>query len=329
MMTHPYRFAVAPMIDWTDRHCRYFHRLLSPHALLYTEMITTGAILHGDRQRFLAFSEKEHPVALQLGGSDPRALAECAVIGQDYGYDEINLNVGCPSDRVQSGRFGACLMAEPQLVAECVATMQSVVSIPVTVKTRLGIDQREDYDFIYQFIHAVAQAGCQHFIIHARNAWLKGLSPKENRTIPPLRYDDVYQLKRDFPHCHFLINGGIKTLMDIDQHLQHVDGVMLGREAYQNPYCLANIDHHLYGTPRPTQQQTIAALMPYLEQQYQATGRIEHVTRHILGLWHGLNGARVIRQTLSDHRLTSKQKLQCLQNYALSGNDRIDVLCGE
>ncbi len=317
-MIIPYlhRFAVAPMIDWTDRHCRYFHRLLSKRALLYTEMITTGAILHGDQTRFLAFDPKEHPVALQLGGSDPHVLATCAVMGEDYGYAEINLNVGCPSNRVQSGRFGACLMKEPLLVANCIHAMQARVNIPITVKTRLGIDFDDDYDFVQRFIAEVHAAGCQHFILHARKAWLSGLSPKENRDIPPLQYDRVYQLKRDFPGCTFMINGGIQNFVAMHDHLTHVDGVMLGRIAYHNPYLLASVDSELYGDTKPikTRSAILQELIPYLEQQYAEQGRIEHVTRHILGLWHGLAGARAIRQALSDHKMTSLEKLNYLKD---------------
>ncbi len=320
IIPYPHRFAVAPMIDWTDRHCRYFHRLLSQQALLYTEMITTGAILHGDRARFLSFDPTEHPVALQLGGSDPQALANCAAIGEDYGYAEINLNVGCPSDRVQSGRFGACLMKEPTLVAACIQAMQARVRIPVTVKTRLGLDFDDDYAFVQRFINDVSGAGCQHFILHARKAWLNGLSPKENRDIPPLHYERVYQLKYDFPHCTFMINGGIQNFTDIHGHLKHVDGVMLGRAAYHQPYLLASVDSQLYGDTQPvkTRSAILHALLPYLEQQYTEQGRIEHVTRHILGLWHGLPGARTIRQVLSDHKHHSLQKLHFLKNLSLS-----------
>lgn len=307
-----HRLAVAPMIDWTDRHCRYFHRLLTPHALLYTEMITTGAILHGDSKRFLMFDPQEHPVALQLGGSDPRALAECTKIGTDFGYDEINLNVGCPSDRVQSGRFGACLMREPELVAECIAAMRSQTHLPVTVKTRLGIDHHDDYDFVARFIERVQQAGCRHFIMHARIAWLKGLSPKENRSIPPLQYHKVHQLAQDFPECRFSLNGGLQTLDQVSEQLAHVDGVMLGREAYHNPYILAHLEQHLYGTPLPSRPDIVQALLPYLEQQWQACGRVEHVTRHILGLWHGLAGARLLRQQLSDPHLSGLDKIAAL-----------------
>ncbi|MFI3122650.1 MAG: tRNA dihydrouridine(20/20a) synthase DusA, partial [Methylococcales bacterium] len=246
-----HRFCVAPMLDWSDRHCRYFHRLLSKNALLYTEMVTTGALIHGNTQRFLQFNAEEHPVALQLGGSNPNDLAICARMAEESGYDEVNLNVGCPSDRVQNGRFGACLMAEPQLVGDCIAAMQAVVKIPVTVKSRIGIDERDSYEELTQFIDTVSKAGCETFIIHARKAWLKGLSPKENREIPPLCYETVFQLKRDFPQLEIVINGGITTLEQSSELLNHVDGVMLGREVYQNPYLLAEVDMVLFGDDVP------------------------------------------------------------------------------
>ena len=231
--------SVAPMMDWTDRHCRYFLRLFNRHVHLYTEMVTTGALIHGNRQRFLRFDAQEHPVILQLGGANPQDLAQCSKFAEDYGYDAVNLNVGCPSDRVQKNKIGACLMAEPELVAECISTMQAAVKIPVTVKHRIGIDNLDSYEHLYKFVETVAQTGCQTFIVHARIAILQGLSPKENREVPPLRYDDVYQLKRDFPHLDIHINGGIKTVDEISQHWQHLDGVMMGREAYHNPYVLA------------------------------------------------------------------------------------------
>ncbi|HTJ93231.1 MAG TPA: tRNA dihydrouridine(20/20a) synthase DusA, partial [Pararobbsia sp.] len=242
------RVSVAPMMDWTDRHCRYFHRLISRHTWLYTEMVTTGALLHGDVPRHLTFNEHEHPVALQLGGSEPADLAKCATLGEQWGYDEINLNCGCPSERVQRGAFGACLMAEPQLVADCVKAMRDVVSIPVTVKHRIGIDDVSEYSFVRDFVGTIADAGCEVFIVHARNAILKGLSPKENREIPPLKYEYAYQLKRDFPSLDISINGGIQSLDEVEQHLEHVDGVMLGREAYHNPYLLAGVDARFYGS---------------------------------------------------------------------------------
>lgn len=297
------RFAVAPMLDWTDRHCRYFHRLLSRQALLYTEMVTTGAILHGDHQRHLSFNPQESPVALQLGGSSPNELARCAPIGQDYGYSEINLNVGCPSDRVQNGRFGACLMAQPELVADCVATMQQAVTIPVTVKCRIGIDDHDSYEALINFIRTIANTGCKTFIVHARKAWLQGLSPKQNREIPPLRYDVVYQLKQDFPQLTIILNGGLTTLESCDGALQHVDGVMIGREAYHNPYWLSAVDPHFYGDnhPIPSRTEIINEFIPYIETQRAKGVRLNSMTRHILGLFHGQPKARAWRRYLSDH----------------------------
>jgi len=292
--------SAAPMLDWTDRHCRYLFRLLSKHCVLYSEMITTGAILYGDTQRFLKFNKAEHPVVLQLGGSDPIDLARCAIIAAQYGYDEINLNVGCPSDRVQSGRFGACLMAEPELVAQCIKAMQEQVQIPVTVKTRLGIDERDSYAELVDFIGKVAAAGCQHFIMHARKAWLKGLSPKENREIPPLNYDAVYQLKKDFPHLQISINGGIKTVAEIQTHLQHVDGVMIGRQAYHEPYLLAEIDHVLHESPLLSRHEIALQYMEYVEQQLAQDVPLSAMTRHILNLFHAQPGARLWRRYLTE-----------------------------
>ncbi|WP_026601494.1 tRNA dihydrouridine(20/20a) synthase DusA [Methylomonas sp. 11b] len=296
-------FSVAPMLDWTDRHCRYFHRTLSRHALLYSEMVTTGAILFGNRDRHLQFSSAEHPLALQLGGSNPADLAECAKIAADYGYDEINLNVGCPSDRVQNGRFGACLMAEPDLVAQCVAAMRQAVSIPVTVKSRIGIDDRDSYAELTHFINTVAAAGCQTFIVHARKAWLSGLSPKQNRDVPPLRYDVVLQLKQDFPALNIVINGGIESLDSSLELLTQVDGVMLGREVYHNPYLLAEVDQRLFNDehPIPSRQETVLALLPYIEQQLQQGVRVHCISRHMLGLFHGVDGARAWRRHLSEN----------------------------
>lgn len=298
-----HRFCVAPMIDWTDRHCRYFHRLLSKNALLYTEMITTGALIYGDRNRFLEFNTAENPIALQLGGSNPKELAICARMGEEFGYDEINLNVGCPSDRVQNGKFGACLMAEPELVANCVAEMQSAVKIPVTVKSRIGIDERDSYEELTNFIETIANAGCETFIIHARKAWLKGLSPKENREIPPLRYDVVFDLKKDFPKLEIVINGGITTLEKSAELLQTVDGVMLGRESYQNPYLLADVDSVLFGdcAEKISRQEVIFKLISYIQSHLQNGGRLNNVTRHILGLFHGEYGARLWRRYLSEN----------------------------
>ncbi|MCQ8117373.1 tRNA dihydrouridine(20/20a) synthase DusA [Methylomonas rosea] len=297
------RFSVAPMLDWTDRHCRHFHRALSRHALLYTEMVTTGAILYGNRDRHLQFNQTEHPVALQLGGSNPPDLAECAKIAADYGYDEVNLNVGCPSDRVQNGRFGACLMAEPELVAECVAAMRQAVSMPVTVKSRIGIDDRDSYDELTHFIKTVAAAGCETFIVHARKAWLSGLSPKQNRDVPPLRYDVVFQLKQDFPMLKIVINGGIESLDSSLDLLAQVDGVMLGREVYHNPYLLADVDRRLFDDEHPIQsrQETVLAMLPYIEQQLQQGVRLHCIARHMLGLFHGVDGARAWRRHLSEN----------------------------
>jgi tRNA-dihydrouridine synthase A len=309
----PRIFSVAPMLDWTDRHERYFLRLLSRHALLYTEMITTGALIYGDRQRYLAFNQEEHPVALQLGGSDPQEMATCAQMVEDAGYDEININVGCPSDRVQRGRFGACLMADPNLIAECVAAMRERVTIPVTVKNRIGIDEQDDYVHLQQFITTVAAAGCETFIIHARKAWLQGLSPKENRDVPPLRYDIVYQLKRDFPELTIIINGGIKDLNACDEHLQHVDGVMLGREIYHNPYLLAQVDQRFYQDPHAilSRKAILTAFCDYMESQIAQGVYLKHMSRHILGLFQGVAGAKAWRRLLSEeaHKPTSTIEL--------------------
>ncbi|MBY5923432.1 tRNA dihydrouridine(20/20a) synthase DusA [Ferrimonas balearica] len=295
-------FSVAPMLDWTDRHYRYFARLISRQALLYTEMVTTGAIIHG-KGDYLGFNDEEHPVALQLGGSNPADLAHCAKLAEERGYDEVNLNVGCPSDRVQNGRFGACLMAEPQLVADCVKAMQDVVSIPVTVKTRIGIDEQDSYEFLTRFIDIVSAAGCDVFTIHARKAWLQGLSPKENREIPELIYDRAYQVKRDFAHLNISVNGGITTLEQCEAHLQHLDGVMVGREAYQNPYMMAEVDQRLYGDARPVLSRAEVAqrMIPYLERHIANGGRANHVTRHMLGLFNGMPGARQWRRYLAQN----------------------------
>jgi tRNA-dihydrouridine synthase A len=303
------RLSVAPMMDWTDRHCRVFHRYITRHTWLYTEMVTTGALLHGDVARHLDFSDEEHPVALQLGGSEPADLAQSAKLGERWGYDEINLNCGCPSERVQKGAFGACLMAEPQLVADCVKAMRDAVTIDVTVKHRIGINKAESYDFVRDFVGTVAEAGCATFIVHARNAILKGLSPKENREIPPLRYDFAYQLKRDFPQLEIIINGGIKMTAEIDLHLQHVDGVMLGREAYHNPYLMASFDARYYGDDAisKSRAEVLQAMQSYITTQLALHGksaggglRLNSITRHMLGLMAGMPGARAFRQMLSD-----------------------------
>lgn len=291
------------MMDWSDHNCRYFWRLLTKQALLYTEMVTTGALIHGDRDRFLHFNVEEHPVALQLGGSNPKDLARCARWAQEWGYDEVNLNCGCPSDRVQSGMFGACLMAKPELVANCVKAMLDSCDIPVTVKHRIGIDHMESYGQLLEFVEPVATAGCSVFIVHARKAWLQGLSPKENREIPPLNYEWVYQLKRDLPLLTIVINGGIQTLQESKHHLQHVDGVMLGREAYQNPWVLAQVDEMLFGMDRPAESRddVIAALLPYTRRQIARGAQLNHITRHILGLYQGVPGARKFRRHLSEN----------------------------
>jgi tRNA-dihydrouridine synthase A len=310
------RISIAPMMDWTDRHCRVFHRQITRHAWLYTEMVTTGALLHGDVARHLDFSQEEHPLALQLGGSEPADLAKSASLGEQWGYDEINLNCGCPSERVQKGAFGACLMAEPQLVADCVKAMRDAVSIDVTVKHRIGVDQTDSYDFVRDFVGTVALAGCNTFIVHARNAILKGLSPKENREIPPLRYEVAYQLKRDFPQLEIILNGAIKTQGEIDIHLQHVDGVMLGREAYHNPYWMAPFDARYFddATPAKSRAEVLRAMLPYIREQLElygqsATGgglKLNSITRHMLGLMAGMPGARAFRQALSDSRTLAR-----------------------
>lgn len=297
------RFSIAPMLDWTDRHCRYFHRLLTQEALLYTEMITTGAIIHG-KGDFLAYNEEEHPVSLQLGGSNPQDLAICAKLAQERGYDEINLNVGCPSDRVQNGRFGACLMGEPELVAECVAAMKDVVDIPVTVKTRIGIDDQDSYEFLTRFISIVHEkGGCDDFTIHARKAWLSGLSPKENREIPPLDYERAYRLKRDFSHLTIGLNGGIKSLAESKEHLVHMDGVMVGREAYQSPYLLAEVDQQIFGMDKPIKKrsQVVQEMYPYIESQLEKGAYLGHITRHMLGLFQSMPGARQWRRHISEN----------------------------
>jgi len=290
------------MMDWTDRHCRFFHRLLTRRALLYTEMVTAEAILHGSRERLLGFSPQEHPVALQLGGSDPDKLAEAAAIGASFGYDEINLNVGCPSDRVQEGRFGACLMAEPALVARCVAAMQARVDVPVTVKCRIGIDDQDSEPDLDRFIGAVAAAGCRTVMVHARKAWLEGLSPKENREVPPLDHPRVWRLKAAHPELEIVINGGIASLAQAEAHLAHVDGAALGRAAYQNPYLLAEVDGRLFGDagPQPTRRAVLEALVPYAERHVRTGGRLNNIARHILGLYHGRPRARAFRRHLSE-----------------------------
>ena len=302
MSPSPWRFCVAPMMDWTDRHCRYFHRQLSRHARLYTEMVTTGALLHGDAARHLDFDPAEHPLALQLGGSERDDLAHCARLGERRGYDEINLNCGCPSERVQRGAFGACLMAEPSLVADCVKAMRDAVSIPVTVKHRIGIDRDEDYGFVRDFVGRLHEAGCGVFIVHARNAWLKGLSPKANREVPPLRYEVVYRLAGDFPGAQFVLNGGLASLAQAAGPLARLPGVMLGRAAYHDPYLLAAVDRELFGDAAapPARLQVVAAMSDYLQRQAAAGVPARAILRHMLQLFHGEHGARNWRRMLSD-----------------------------
>lgn len=311
------RISIAPMMDWTDRHDRYFLRIISPNSWLYTEMVTTGALIHGDYKRFLAFDHFEHPVALQLGGNDPAALAHCAGMGEDFGYDEINLNVGCPSDRVKSGHFGACLMLNPALVAEGVSAMRARVKIPVTIKCRIGVDHQDSYEELSLFIKTIADAGCEIFIIHARKAWLNGLSPKQNREVPPLCYDVVQKIKQDFPHLTIIVNGGIKTLEEIDDHLQHVDGVMIGREAYTNPYFLAEIEKKYFSFNDEdviSRHAVIEKLIPYIQDQIKNNVKLSSITRHILGLFQGQYGARLWRRHLSEQAHKAGADVDVLQS---------------
>ena len=293
--------SVAPMMDWTDKHCRYFYRLISKNVQLYTEMITTKAILRGDKNRLLDFNDGENPLVLQLGGSDPKEMAECAIIAEDWGYDEVNINVGCPSDRVLSGSFGACLMKEPKLVAQCVEAMIERCGIPITVKHRIGIDDMESYDQLSDFVSLISQKGCQHFIVHARKAWLTGLSPKENRTIPPLNYPWVYQLKKDFPKLKFTINGGIETCQDIAGHLDQVDGVMLGRSIYHNPFLLEQIEVEIFKSKESTldREHILRQFMSYIAEQSKLGVPVRSMSRHILGLYHGEANAKLFRRLLS------------------------------
>ena len=294
--------SIAPMLEWTDRHCRYFHRLISPNSLLYTEMVTTGALIHGDRERYLRFNKEEHPIAIQLGGSDPSDLAECAKMAKDYSYDEINLNCGCPSDRVQKGQFGAVLMENPDLVAKCIESMRKATTLPVTVKCRIGIDEQDSFEFLDNFITPVKQASCGHFIIHARKCWLTGLSPKENRTIPPINYPRAKEIKEKHPQLSFSLNGEIKTVQQIKGHLKDFDSVMIGREAYQNPYILSDIEREIFGTPENkllSREQIVKKMIPYIEEQVNQKARINTITRHMMGLFKGQRGGRKWRQTLS------------------------------
>lgn len=304
------------MMDWTDRHCRFFHRQLTRHALLYTEMVTADAVIHGNRERLVGYDPAEHPLALQLGGSDPSKLGQAAAIGADLGYREINLNVGCPSDRVQEGRFGACLMAEPGLVADCVVAMRARVSVPVTVKCRIGIDDQDAEADFQRFIERVAAAGCATFVVHARKAWLKGLSPKENREVPPLDYQRVYRLKEARPDLTIVINGGISTLDEAAVHLAHVDGVMLGRAAYQTPYLLADVDRRFFGdvAAAPTRADAVAAMVPYVASHLVRGGRLNNVTRHMLGLYHGQPRGRLFRRYLSEEGIGAGATVRVLEN---------------
>jgi tRNA-dihydrouridine synthase A len=314
----PWRMSVAPMMDWTDKNCRFFHRLLTQRTRLYTEMVTTGALIHGDVKRHLQFNEQENPLALQLGGSEPADLAQCAKLGEQWGYDEINLNCGCPSERVQRGSFGACLMNEPQLVRDCVKAMVDVVSVPVTVKHRIGIDKAESYEFVRDFVGTVAEGGCNVFIVHARNAWLKGLSPKENREVPPLRYEMVHQLKRDFPQLTIVLNGGVTTTAQVHEQLKHIDGVMIGREAYHHPWWMSEWDEEFFAslTPSPVltgegrgegavlvREQIEQSLIPYLQKEVNNGLHLHTMTRQLMGLWNGEPGGRKWRQVLSDNKL--------------------------
>lgn len=297
-------FAVAPMMDWTDRHCRYFMRILAPHAGLYTEMVTAMALKHGDSERLLRFDPSEHPLALQLGGSDPALMAEAARMGEAAGYDEININVGCPSDRVRDGQFGACLMARPEVIAECVAAMKAAVSVPVTVKTRIGIDDQDNYAFLKEFVTAVADGGCDAFVVHARKAILTGLSPKENRSIPPLDYERVYRLKQDFLELTVVLNGGITSTAQASVHLKSVDGVMIGRQAYHDPWVLTEFEREFAGEggmAPPTRQQAVERMLPYIEAELAAGTRLQQIARHLLGLFAGQPGARAWRRHLSEH----------------------------
>ncbi|MGX5201253.1 tRNA dihydrouridine(20/20a) synthase DusA [Aliikangiella sp. IMCC44632] len=305
---------IAPMMDWTDRHDRFFLRQISQHAVLYTEMITTGAILHGDSERFLKYHQQEHPLAVQLGGSNPSDLAQCALICEDYGYDEINLNVGCPSDRVQSGKIGACLMAEPELVRDCLGAMANRVEVPVTVKHRIGIDDLDSYEHLHHFVSTVSESGCSTFIIHARKAILSGLSPKQNREVPPLKYEIAYQLKRDFPNLEIILNGGIKSLAEAQQHLNSVDGVMIGREAYQNPYMLADADQMFYGaTQAPlSREKVVEKMLPYIEHELASGARLQHISRHMLGLYHAQPRGKLWRRYLSENAYKADSGLEVL-----------------
>ncbi len=333
MKNQPYTFSVAPMMDWTDRHCRMFHRMLSSQALLYSEMVVADAVIHGNREYLLGFNEREHPVALQIGGCDPIKLAQAAKIGADYGYTEINLNVGCPSDRVQAGRFGASLMAEPELVAECFAAMQEVVDIPVTIKCRVGIDEQVPQEILPHFLKTISAAGCKHFIIHARKAWLKGLSPKENRTVPPLEYDLARDMKTEFAHLTLVLNGGLQTLEQAKTEMPTsdgnvMDGVMLGRAAYHNPWILSRVDEVFFGAApnQTTRDDVVQNLIAYAEQTEATDPTVKALTRHIMGLFHGEKGARLWRRCLSetDRSLSTSQRIENAYDALVQAKKRAD-----
>jgi tRNA-dihydrouridine synthase A len=313
-----HRFSVAPMMDWTTRECRYFHRQLTQQALLYTEMVTTGALLFGDVERHLRFDDAEHPLALQLGGSDPADLAKATKLAEQWGYDEVNLNCGCPSDRVQNGQFGACLMAQPELVRDCIKAMQDAVAIPVTVKHRIGIDDADRYEDMLNFVVTVAESGCDTFIVHARKAVLGGLSPKQNREVPPLKYEYVYRLKRELPQLNIIINGGIKTHQECELHLQHVDGVMLGREAYHNPWLMAEVDSRYFGQADPLQsrQDAVAKMLPFIDAELAAGQRLFYSTRHMMGLFQAQNGAKAFKRFLSENAWKADAGSQVLADAA-------------
>jgi tRNA-dihydrouridine synthase A len=317
MFTH--RFCIAPMMDWSDRHCRFLWRLLSTHALLYTEMVTTGALLHGDQDRFLRYNDDEHPVALQLGGSEPADLAQCARTAKQWGYDEVNLNCGCPSDRVQNGMIGACLMAHPHQVADCIKAMQDAVDIPITIKHRIGIDDMDDYQGLENFVSIVAETGCKVFIIHARKAWLQGLSPKQNRELPPLMYEHVYRLKKERPDLTIVINGGIQSLNECEQHLKYVDGVMMGREAYSNPHVLAEVDSRIFNAGESVidRKDVLKQYIDYCAKEMNKGTRLHHMSKHILGLFQGVKGARAFRRHISENAFRTDADIDVL-NTALA-----------
>ena len=322
------KISVAPMMDWTDRHDRYFLRCISKHTMLYTEMVTTGAVIHGDKERLIGFDPSEQPLAIQLGGSDPADLAKSAKIAEQWGYNEVNLNVGCPSDRVQSGKFGACLMAEPELVRDCLKAMIDAVSIPVTVKTRIGIDRLDSFDELHQFVSIVKESGCNVFIIHARKAWLDGLSPKQNRDVPPLCYDRVYKIKETFPELEIIINGGIKTLEECEEHLKYVDGVMIGREAYHNPYMLIDVDQQFYqdAHDKPSRDDVVNSIFPYIEQHLKSGGKLGQVTRHILGLFQSKPGSRYFRRVISEQGHKRGAGIEVLENALAAMREQNDII---